>query len=407
MRLALALLLALGIAQAMPAHAQDVQPPAAGQAAQPLDRRILVMLKLPPEHYRPGADYGGSAYGDATSATARRRMAARLARENGFVLGENWAMPILGIDCVVMFVPGEMTLESAAARMSQQPGVAWSQPMQNFSAQGVSAKPMNDRLFLAQPSAASWQLASLHRMSTGRGVKIAIVDSMIDSQHPDLAGQLLVNLDMTEPPADGPEVHGTGIAGIVAAHANNDVGIAGIAPGAQLMGLRACWQHGAKGTVCDSLSLARALTYAIENKAGIVNLSLSGPSDRLIARLIAVGQARGTSFVAAIDPRTGDGFPASLPGVVAVASDGSKVQRDGIYLAPGRDIPTTGPGGRWVLVTGNSFAAAHVTGLLALMRELGSTTPDTLIVKGEHGGKIEACRSLASMARRSAVACHD
>jgi hypothetical protein len=74
--------------------------------------------------------------------------------------------------------------------------------------------------------------------------------------------------------------------------------------------------------------------------------------------------------VAAFDPDLpGGGFPASLPGVVSAAEESLLSLPGRVYRAPGRDIPTTQPGGRWYLVNGNSFAAAHVTGLLALLRE--------------------------------------
>ena len=75
--------------------------------------------------------------------------------------------------------------------------------------------------------------------------------------------------------------------------------------------------------------------------------------------------------VAAVDPKAFDGgFPASHPGVVAV-SDDVATSAPGAVVAPGRDAPTTEPGGRFALVSGSSYAAAHVSGLFALLRERG------------------------------------
>ncbi len=138
---------------------------------------------------------------------------------------------------------------------------------------------------------------------------------------------------------------------------------------AKLLGLRACWQATGK-TLCDSFSLAKALYFAIEQKAPIINLSLSGPDDRLLRQLLKVAMTKGETVVAAFDRTQRDGgFPASVPGVIAVSDSFLAGLPGNVYIAPGRDVPTTQPGGRWFLVNGSSFAAAHVSGLFALLRQ--------------------------------------
>src|SRR5205823_6212729 len=73
--------------------------PAQGQGAPaPPARQILVMLRLPPDHFRPSASYGGG-YGDAAGAAARQRIASRLARLHGLSVVKGWPMPVLGVDC--------------------------------------------------------------------------------------------------------------------------------------------------------------------------------------------------------------------------------------------------------------------------------------------------------------------
>jgi subtilisin family serine protease len=80
--------------------------------------------------------------------------------------------------------------------------------------------------------------------------------------------------------------------------------------------------------------------------------------------------ARGASVVAAYDPgRANGGFPASHPGVIAVSGNPETVKRRLVYAAPARDIPATEPGGGWALVDGTSYAAAHVSGLIALIKQ--------------------------------------
>lgn len=364
-------------------------PPARAQEAADRSRQILVMLRMPPDHYRPGSAYAGS-YGSAATQSVRRRIAQRIAKHHGFTLEDNWPMPLLGVDCFVMTLPGGVAPDQAAAELSHDANIAWAQPLQLYHAQAATG---GDPLLAAQPAQAQWHLAELHRAATGRGVTIAVIDSRIDAAHPDLDGQIAFNQDFVNGHGASPEQHGTAVAGVIAARAGNGAGIAGIAPGARLMGLRACWQQGS-GTVCDTLSLAKALQFAIDHRARIINLSLSGPRDLLLGRLVDIGLARGEAVVAAFDPATPDGgFPASQPGVIAVASDTMAGLPARVFRAPGRDIPTTAPGGGWTLVDGTSYAAAHVSGLLALMNERQSAGARAL-VRSREGG-LDACASLA------------
>ena len=136
----------------------------------------------------------------------------------------------------------------------------------------------------------------------------------IRDSHPDLAGQLALRLSFVSGRPDAAEQHGTSVAGIIAAKANNGIGIAGIAPGARILALRACWQESAaiSSTVCDSFSLAKALYFAIHEKIDVINLSLSGPDDRLLRELLKVALSRDLAVVTAFDSRQTDGgFPVS------------------------------------------------------------------------------------------------
>ena len=388
-RLCLALCGLAVLTAAAPASPKQPDGPAAGT-----DRQILVMLKMAPPHYRPGGSYGGS-YGDATAMAARRRLAAGIARRNGLTLLDGWPMPLIGVDCYVMRVPDGMAVDTAIAQVSKEPGVAWSQPLQVYEARGSPAGTApNDPLFPAEPAAKAWRLADLHRVATGRGVSVAIIDSKVDVAHPDLAGQFVANADFVDPRAGRSEAHGTGVAGIVGAKAGNGIGIAGIAPDARMMALRACWQTAAGPTLCNSLSLARALQFAIGHNAGVINLSLAGPADPLLARLIAIALSRDIAVVAAFDPSLPQGgFPASLPGVIAVADESLQSLPARVYIAPGRDVPTTQPGGKWYLVNGSSYAVAHVSGLIALIRQSGGRAGRIMLTRMA-GGAIDACATL-------------
>jgi subtilisin family serine protease len=367
------------------------------------DRQILVMVRHPPDHFRPGSGYGG-AYDNALAKSARDRLARHIAGQYGLTLVDAWPMPMIGMDCFVMTVPGSLSTQAAAEQVSHDSDVAWAEPVELYRAQSASVSD-NDPLYPAQPAAREWDLADLHQMATGRGIKIAVIDSGIEATHPDLAGQLVVNHNFVSGQSLVGEVHGTGVAGVIAAKANNGIGIAGVAPGARLLGLRACWQAH-QATMCDSFSLAKALYFAIDQKADVLNLSLSGPDDRLLRALVMTALDRGSAVVAAFDKGQSDGgFPASVPGVISVSDIRLAGEHGRVYIAPGRDVPTTEPGGRWFLVNGSSFAAAHVSGLVALVRQRRSSSLIDLVSDRSEGGEIDACATVLKAAGSCDCSC--
>lgn len=404
MRYALVVLL-LGLLLAGTTGAAGPAAAPSADAADETVRQILVLLQRPPEHLRAGSHYAG-AYGDAAARSARRRVAARLAREHGLELSDDWPVAALGVDCYVMRLPRERQAERAALvqALGRDPRVAWAQPMHLYLAQGH-----DDPLFAVQPAAAEWHLATLHQHATGRGVRVAVVDSGVEGGHPDLDGQLEASENFVAGRVATAERHGTEVAGIIAARAGNAAGIVGVAPGARLLALRACWQDAAATARCDSLSLARALDHAIAQRVEVINLSLSGPPDRLLAGLLDVARRHGIGIVAAVDPGSPDGgFPASHPGVIAIADEGAAAAPPGALFAPGRDVPTTGPASRWYLVGGSSYAAAHVSGLLALLRETAGAdtgpTPGSRIVRSPMG-IIDACATVLRGGEACGCAC--
>jgi subtilisin family serine protease len=248
----------------------------AAEAEPAASRQLLVMLRLPPQHYHPDAAYAGR-YPNDSGRAARRRVAGELAEVHGLTLVDGWPMPVVGIDCYVMEQRAVAPIEQALAALSRDQRVMWAQPMNTFHGQGAG-----DPLYAVQPAARYWHLAELHKASTGRGVRVAVIDSGIDGGHPDLAGQVELRANFVDGSPDAAEAHGTAVAGIIAARAGNGAGIVGVAPDARLLALRACWPDSAGATRCNSFTLGKALNFALLNRAKIINLSLSGPSDRLL-----------------------------------------------------------------------------------------------------------------------------
>lgn len=416
-------------AQAAPPAGDETLRPVPAASRDPGEHTLLVMLRLPAPHFRPDASYGGR-YIDDSGRASRRRRAEELARQHGLALVDDWPMPVLGLDCYVMRYPEQESPERIIAKLARDPQVEWAQPVASFDgmAAATPAQPAEgDALYPVQPAGRYWHVAELHRETTGRDIKVAVVDSGIDAGHPDLQGQLAVNANFVDGGATPAENHGTAVAGIIAARAGNG-GIVGVAPQARLMGLRACWQRPDLATRCNSFTLGKAINYAILNGAQVINLSLAGPPDRLLDRLLDVALERGIGVVGAIDAKAdGPAFPASHRGVLAVASQpaGGKaapaaganqaapVGADGdpALLAPGNDIPTTAPGGRWSFVSGSSYAAAHVSGMLALMAQLQpKATPAQLrrlLQPGDapNAVKIDACATISRLLRHCGCSC--
>jgi subtilisin family serine protease len=178
------------------------------------------------------------------------------------------------------------------------------------------------------------------------------------------------------------EIHGTAVAGIIGA-AVNDTGIAGLAPEAQIVALRACRQLSETTPQGQghSVSISRAIDAALADKVGIVNMSFGARvPDRLITTLIETGSRQGILFVAPVGNREDlsvPTFPASCASVIAVGGlkengepfPNPTLSAAATVCAPCAHLFTTIPGNRYNFLDGTSISAGIVSGLLALARE--------------------------------------
>ncbi len=293
-----------------------------------------------------------------------RRTAVMLAQDYGFILRDHWPMSLLGLYCLVI----EPSLDAGRlTELDADPRVAWAQPVQRYRTLG-SAR--TDPYRPLQHGLVALDIAAAHRYARGRGVSVAVIDSGVDRHHPDLVRNVAETVDFVAGNDAVAEVHGTAVAGIIAAAADNGVGITGVAPDARLYALRACWPRTPHATaaICDSFTLAKALHYAVARAVQVINLSLAGPQDRLLRELIEVAVARGIALIAAV--ASDAAFPAGEPGVIAVAATEPKPQRSSSVRAPGLEVLSTVPGNSYDFFSGDSFAAAHVTGVVALLKEI-------------------------------------
>lgn len=279
-----------------------------------------------------------------------------------------WPIKALGLEAIVAEIRGNRSVKDVVSALSKDSRVQSVQPVVKFKLLSY-----NDPYFhLQNATVGGANFERIHELATGKNVTVGLVDTGVDLHHPELAGRIVYAhnfVDHDEGDFDNDE-HGTAVAGIIAAAANNRIGIVGIAPQAELMVFKACWQkplsHYAE---CDSYSIIKALVEVLKQRPDVLNLSLAGPPDPLIARLLAAAYKEGIIIVAAVDPKSRHSFPASLPEVIAVSAPlfvNSMMPKDGV-LAPGTDILTTAPGSTYAFRSGSSMATAYVSGVAALM----------------------------------------
>jgi subtilisin family serine protease len=219
---------------------------------------------------------------------------------------------------------------------------------------------------------AKLHLSQAHALAKGDRIRVAVVDSMIDASHPDLGGAVAAPFDATGAAAQ-PHFHGTGVAGVIAAHGK----LTGAAPSVQILGITAFVSKESRGTGMDIL---KALDWAGTSKADIVNMSFTGPTDAEQHIMLAALQQKGIVLIAAAGndgPKAPPAYPAAFTEVIAVTATDSD---DNLYAdanrgahiavaAPGVAILVAAPGGSYKMRTGTSFAAPQVSGIAALLLE--------------------------------------
>jgi subtilisin family serine protease len=226
----------------------------------------------------------------------------------------------------------------------------------------------------AQYAVAKLRLPEAHMLARGANITIAVIDSGIDVRHPELAGSIAESFDALGS-KEGPHVHGTGIAGAIAAHAR----LMGSAPAARILAIRA-FGGASNSAESSSFVVLKALDYAASHGAQIVNMSFTGPKDGLIERGIAASAAKGILMVAAsgnAGPKSPPLYPAANSNVIAVGATDAQdrllpASNRGNYIAvaaPGADIFLPAPDDKYQMTSGTSFSAAYVSGVAALMLE--------------------------------------
>jgi subtilisin family serine protease len=235
---------------------------------------------------RPAA-VGGTAHGYGSTTNYRVSATAtalirELSRTYSLTLVSEWPIEQLQMHCVLFRIPPGTTREAVIEKLRADKRVRIVQPLNEFESASAATPAFDDPYARLQTNVSALDVAEAHHFSRGTGVRVAIIDTGVDTRHPDLAGRTQLTRNYIDNDDDGfrNDRHGTQVAGLIAAAANNGVGIVGVAPDVHLMAFKACWQPtpSASGR-CNSFTLAQALADALAARAQIINLSLVGPSD--------------------------------------------------------------------------------------------------------------------------------
>jgi len=243
----------------------------------------------------------------------------------------------------------------------------------------------------------------LWQSTTGsREVLVAVLDTGIDSNHEDLDGQIVAEINFTDSPTPGDvHGHGTHIAGIIAAK-DNDTGIIGMAPDSRLLNAKVADDMGR----CYASALAKGIVWAVDNGASVINISVEirGASSEL-EQAVNYAWSEGSLVIGAAGNDGNDSpvYPAGYDNCIAVAATN---QDDGLAVlsnhgdwvdvaAPGFGIYSTLPDDGYGLKTGTSFACAYVSGMAALLFDIVVDTNGDGRLNDEVRAAIEAsCQAI-------------
>ena len=235
-------------------------------------------------------------------------------------------------------------------------------------------------------------VSTFHKTTKGHGITICMVDTPVDIFHPTLSNALIETLDLVkyQPKNSDSMLHGTSVAGVLV----SQNAFIGVAPKAKLYAIGAF--SGTKKNPSQlegsSSDVAKAIDSCIQHNVDVINLSFTGGRDSLVEKLVKKAVEKGITVIAASGNGGHSGstiYPAQIPGVIATTAvdannhlfKSADKGRFIDYAAPGVNILTIAPEGKYKIVTGTSFSAAHLSGITALLLSEGHTDIDQMFSK--------------------------
>jgi subtilisin family serine protease len=314
--------------------------------------------------------------------TMNRSAGAAFAADHNSTVVDYFRLPGLNAHVFLLSLKDAAQFGQRFKKMAQDPRPLWVQPNPSFAtspSRKLSSTDPKPNIGL-QYALAQVHIEPVLDVTRGGGVPVAMVDSGVAVKHEALADASISVLDVIAKPNEvlteaTPEGHGTAIASILVGHGQ----LQGIAPDVELLAIRAFKETDPKSGAARSSAfyLSKGISAAIDRGARIINLSLTGPQDRLVAHTVEQALMAKIAVIAAAGnagPGAPPAYPAAQAGVIAVTAtdNGDHLYRyanTGSYVtvaAPGVDILVAQPKGYGYL-SGTSMATAYVSGLSALM----------------------------------------
>jgi hypothetical protein len=262
-----------------------------------------------------------------------------------------------------------------------------SQPNYVYEAVQAPAAAESSAAASEQYVANKLRLAEVHKIATGKDVLIAVIDSEIDKKHPELANAIAEEFDAVGQP-EKPHSHGTGMAGAIVSQSR----LMGIAPGARALAVHAFSMSAQQSPQATTRHIIAGLEWALNKGARIINMSFAGPYDPMLALAMKKASEKGVILIAAVGnagPKSPPLYPGANPHVIGVtATDesdqlykGANVGAQVAVAAPGVDVMVPAPAEAYQLTTGTSVAAAHVSGVAALLLERHPTVDAATVLE--------------------------
>src|SRR5919107_3204092 len=307
---------------------------------------------------------------------------------------------VAGVGAQVVSVQGDPAV--VARRLNRSALVSYAEPNFILRATAIPNDPLFPELYGLNNSGPTgdrsdadidapegWDAAGLGGFPTTGGTKIGIVDTGIDQTHPELSGKVVdcgaafggtvLNGTCTDD-----NMHGTHVAGTIAAKANNAAGVAGVAFNSNLTICKALYTAAGTGLTSD---VANCINWTHTHGAKVISMSLGGGESATLKNAVAAawenGSATGSVLVAAAG-NDGDStlnYPAAYPEVISVAATDhndaratfSNANADVEVAAPGVNVLSTIPGGQYAELSGTSMATPHTSGVVGVLWQLFPT----------------------------------